>query len=105
MKTLRKLVRDGHVAVLISPDYGAGWYSWNTEYPEILFDPAMVRLVEENKFDELETYVILKYPDISRHALHDLEVEWISEGTEFRIKEHDGSETIEFKDEVEWIKA
>jgi hypothetical protein len=105
MIVLRKLVRDGHVAVLISPEYGAGWYSWNTDYPEILFDPAMVRLVEENKFNELETYVILKYPEITRHALRDLEVEWIREGAEFRIKEHDGSETIEFKDEVDWIKA
>jgi hypothetical protein len=105
MKVLRKLVRDGHVAILISPDYGSGWYSWNPDFPEILFDPAMIRLVEENKFDELEIYVTLKYPEIHKHALRDLEVEWIREGVEFRIKEHDGSETIEFKDEVDWIVA
>jgi hypothetical protein len=105
MKVLNKLVRDGHVAILISTDYGAGWYSWNTDYPEILFDPAMVRLVEENKFDELEIYAILKYPNISRLALRDLEVEWIREGVEFRINEHDGSESIEYKDEVDWITA
>ena len=105
MKMLSKLIQDGNVAILISPDYGAGWYSWNPDYPEILFDPAMVKLVQEQRFDELETYVILKYPEISRHALHDLEVEWIPVGAEFRIEEHDGSEIIEYKDEVDWIKA
>lgn len=32
-----KVIEDGKVAVLISPNYGAGWYSWNihnTEYPD-----------------------------------------------------------------------
>ena len=105
MKVLRKLVQDGSVAVLFSPDYGAGWYSWNTEYPEILFDPAMVKLVQEKKFDELETYVILKYPEITRFGMRDLEVEWIPEGRKFRIAEYDGKEWVEYEDDIEWVTA
>jgi len=105
MKVLNKLVKDGSVAVLISPGYGAGWYSWNMSYPEILFDPAMVKLVQENKFDELETYVILKYPEISKFGLHDLEVNWIPEGKQFRVVEYDGNESIEYNEDVEWITA
>jgi hypothetical protein len=26
---MNKLIRDGMVAVLYSPDYGSGWYTWN----------------------------------------------------------------------------
>jgi len=43
---MNKLVRDGKVAVLYSPDYGSGWYTWNPNNPELLFDPAIVQLVE-----------------------------------------------------------
>jgi hypothetical protein len=46
---MNKLIRDGLVAVLYSPGFGAGWYSWNSEHPEILFDPALVELVEQEK--------------------------------------------------------
>ena len=105
MKILRKLVQDGNVAVLFSPEYGSGWYSWNTSYPEILFDPAMVKLVLENKKEELRVFVELKYPDIFKGGLDDLEVEWVPEGRQFRIAEYDGKEWIEYDDEVEWITA
>ena len=53
---MNKLIVDGKVAVLISPGFGAGWYTWNYDYPEILFDPAIVKLVMEEKFDELTIY-------------------------------------------------
>jgi hypothetical protein len=32
MKKIKKVIRDGKVAVLISDGYGAGWYSWNKKY-------------------------------------------------------------------------
>ena len=32
---MNKLIRDGKVAVLISPEYGAGWSTWNYDLPEI----------------------------------------------------------------------
>jgi hypothetical protein len=28
---MEKVIRDGKVAVLYSPGYGAGWYSWNRD--------------------------------------------------------------------------
>ena len=58
--TMRKLSENGKVAVLYSPEFGAGWYTWNQDHPEILFDPAMVKLVEKGQYDELATYVELK---------------------------------------------
>ena len=102
---MNKLVRDGMVAVLYSPDYGSGWYTWNTNHPELLFDPAIVQLVEEDKFDELKTYVTLKYPNIYEGGMWELKVAWIPEGAMFRINEYDGDESIELKDDMDWFTA
>ena len=103
--TMRKLNENGKVAVLYSPEFGAGWYTWNLDYPEILFDPAMVKLVEKGQYDELATYVELKYPGIYTGGLHDLKVEWIKEGSLFRVVEYDGCESIEVNDEIDWMIA
>lgn len=102
---IKKLSEDGMVAVLYSPGFGAGWYTWNYEYPEILFDPAIVKFVEKEKFDELATYVELKYPDIYKGGMQDLKVEWIPEGTLFKVNEYDGSESIEYKENDNWLVA
>ena len=102
---MNKLVRDGMVAVLYSPDYGSGWYTWNTNHPELLFDPAIVQLVEEDKFDELKTYVTLKYPNIYEGGMWELKVAWIPEGAMFRVNEYDGDESIELKDDADWFTA
>jgi hypothetical protein len=102
---MNKLVRDGMVAVLYSPDFGSGWYTWNREQPELLFDPGIVQLVEENKWDELKTYVTLKYPNIYDGGIWDLRVAWIPEGSLFRINEYDGDESIELKDDADWFTA
>lgn len=102
---MNKLDRDGMVAVLYSPDYGSGWYTWNPNHPELLFDPAIVQLVEEDKFDELKTYVTLKYPNIYEGGMWELKVAWIPEGAMFRINEYDGDESIELKDDADWFTA
>ena len=102
---MNKLVRDGMVAVLYSPDYGSGWYTWNRNHPELLFDPAIVQLVEEDKFDELKTYVTLKYPNIYEGGMWELKIAWIPEGAMFRINEYDGDESIELKDDADWFTA
>ena len=103
--TMRKLSENGKVAVLYSPEFGAGWYTWNQEHPEILFDPAIVKLVEKKQYDELATYVELKYPGIYTGGLDNLKVEWIKEGTLFRVVEYDGCESIEVNDEIDWMIA
>ena len=101
---MNKLIRDGKVAVLYSPKYGAGWSTWNSDI-ELLFDPAIVKMVEKKQFDELETFLTLKYPNIYLGGLEDLEIEWLPVGTEFRIEEHDGAESIVLKESQEWITA
>lgn len=102
---MMKLNEGGKVAVVYSPGFGAGWYTWNQERPEIIFDPAIVKFVEKAQLDELKVYVELKYPEIYTGGLEDLKVVWLPEGTLFRIHEYDGSESIEVKEELDWLIA
>jgi hypothetical protein len=102
---MEKVIKDGRVAVLYSPDYGAGWYTWNREYPEMIFDPTVVMFVEEGELDKVEAYATLKWPDAYLGGLRDLRIEWIPEGTAFKINEYDGNESIETRDGGQWIVA
>jgi len=102
---MNKVVRDGKVAVVYSPGFGAGWYTWNKEYPEILFDPTIVKYLEDEDDDALRSYIGLKFPDIYVSNYNDLTVAWVPEGTAFRIDEYDGNESIVTKDEDDWFIA
>ena len=102
---MEKVIKDGRVAVLYSPDYGAGWYTWNTEHQDMLFDPTLVMFVEGGDLDKAEAYATLKWPEAYIGGLRDLKVEWIPEGTAFKITEYDGNESIEIRDGNQWIVA
>ena len=103
---MKKLIRDGRVAVLVSPGFGAGWSTWNTDIPEILFDPAIVEMVEDNTSPvTIVAYCEAKYPKHYFSGARDLTVVWVPIGTEFMIDEYDGAESIIFKDQEKWITA
>jgi hypothetical protein len=104
---MNRVVRDGMVAVLYSPDYGAGWSTWaSTEIREaVLFDPGAVELVEQEKWDELEVYITLKYPSLYTGGLRDLQIEWMPQGTQFQVNEYDGNESIQKRDTTDWYTA
>ena len=102
---MNKKIVEGKVAVLYSPGFGAGWYTWNTDQPELVYDPMIVDMVEANRFDELTSYMALKYPDVYIGGMTDLTVEWLPIGTLFKINEYDGSESLEFKEDNDWLVA
>ena len=104
-KNIKKLIRNGQVAVLYSPGSGAGWSTWNQKVPELVFEPVIVDFVEKEQWAELTTYVTLKYPGLCDGGMRDLEIAWLALGTEFRINEYDGSESIEVKEEMFWLTA
>jgi len=103
--TRDRVIRDGKVAIVYSPGFGAGWYTWNTECPEIVFDPMIVDCVELGDYDKLATYVAMRYPDVYTGGLRDLTVHWLPVGTLFRIHEYDGSESLEVKEDMDWLVA
>ena len=102
-----KVIRNGKVAVLYSPGFGAGWYSWNQKYKELLFDPEIVALVESNNRDKVERLVRSKYgEDVYCGGAGDLRVEWLDEGTVFEINEYDGNESVRYLNNGDdWITA
>lgn len=89
-----KLVRDGQVAVLYSPGFGAGWYSWNTDHPGIAFDREIVEAVLAGKRDEAMEIAERKYPDSYTGGGGSLEIEWVPQGSRFIVDEYDGSESV-----------
>jgi hypothetical protein len=103
-----KVVRDGLVAVLYSPGYGAGWSTWNSEYSdeELMFDPGLVDLILAGKeHEEIAVYVTLKWPDAYLGGLAELDVRWVPVGARFLLREDDGHEDVVLYDDIDWIIA
>lgn len=96
-----KVIRDGKVAVLYSPGFGAGWSTWayNPEHKEqMVFCPALVFALE--KGEDLNIVAEALFPDEYHGGLGDLKICWIPMGEKFRISEYDGSESIELLDQI-----
>ena len=51
------------------------------------------------------SYMALKYPDAYTGVMDDLIVDWLPVGTLFRIHEYDGNESIEVKEDMDWLIA
>ena len=99
---MNKVIENGFVAVLYSPGYGAGWSTWNYEDgldETLLFHPALVEMVRNNRQNEIDTDWLVKnlgeeFRNVYCGGAMGLEIEWLPEGTIFRVEEYDGSESI-----------
>ncbi len=111
-----KFIRDGQVAVLVSPSFGVGWSTGADEHEAdlLLFEPDIVEIVlnlADNKISRSEAQQQLKMIFALRSytsymgSVDDLEVEWVDVGTRFRIHEYDGSETLMTVDQHQWHVA
>lgn len=86
---MNKIIRDGQVAILYSPGFGAGWYSWHHN-KELLFHPDIVALVEQGKRDAITDELIVKLLGCDEDDVpyiggaDQLSVYWLKEGTPFR---------------------
>lgn len=92
------------VGILYSPGYGAGWSTWGD--PDMALDQELVQAIAAGKHKEDIHFIALKnWPNEYMGGLDDLQVEWVDEGTAFRIKEYDGYESIEYGDNTQWLIA
>lgn len=96
---MRKVIRDGEVAVLYSPYYGAGWYTWNNRMEELLYHPKIVDMVLNGRNCEIDSEWLSEnlgdeYADVFCGGVGDLKVKWLPVGSKFLITEFDGSEDI-----------
>ena len=105
---MRKVENNGKVAVLYSPGYGAGWYTWNRHAGEqLIYDPMVVEWVLADKPNNhmataVFDYLQQQYSGVCTSGMKDLEVKWLPVATRFRINEYDGSEGIVVDNEEEW---
>ena len=94
---MEKVTRHNQVAVLISPSFGAGWYSWNRSHPELLFSPKIIWMVERNRSNQIDEDWVLKNLGISGvycGGAKGLEIHWLPVGTAFEVKEDAGAESL-----------
>ena len=107
---MEKVVRDGKVAVLVSPGFGAGWYTWargeDSMAEKVLFDPEVVAWVEggkEGPVPDMEAkYGMEHFYD---GGAEDLVIYWVPVGAKFRIDEYDGSESLVLESNEKWVVA
>lgn len=85
-----KVIRDGCVAVLYSPDFGAGWYTWNRNIN--VFDSEMVEAINDK--GKLIEIAARNYPDAYLGGIDDLKIAWVPQGMRFTITEYDGAESV-----------
>lgn len=96
-----KVIRGHKIAVLYSPGYGAGWSTWqhdNDRANFVLFDRRLVE-AKENGCDAKYVQTLLN--DIFGNDIYisirgwdNVKIKWLLIGTQFRIEEHDGAESI-----------
>ncbi len=100
---MEKVIRDGHVAVIISNGYGAGWSTWHDgpNRETLAFHPKLVELIESEQHnkDNISTLLVELLGEEEAKGIYlggveDLTIEWVPEGTRFKIEEYDGSEYI-----------
>lgn len=92
-----KLERDGTIAVLYSPGFGAGWSTWNTQplYRGLLFDREIAEFVLANDLGAAISLARKKYPGAYIDGGRTLRVEWVPKGERFMVREYDGAERVE----------
>ena len=92
---MEKVIKNGKVAVLISYGFGAGWYTQDWRYEELLFHPLLVKMVEEDRQSDITKEWVKDNLGIDNiYCDLNLAIEWIKEGTPFKIQESDGVESI-----------
>lgn len=93
---MKKIEKDGKVAVLYSPGFGAGWSSWADDSlrETLCMDARIVQPVLDGDIPAAIAAALALCPDIYTGGGEDLEVEWVPKGSAFEIEEYDGSESV-----------
>jgi len=98
-----KLVKDGKVAVVYSPDFGGGWSTWHDVDP---MDSRMAEaVISGDKAKMKKAFVEMSGESEFLPDFEQLRVAWLPVGQEFRINEYDGHESIQLKEDIAWFTA
>lgn len=100
-----RVIKDGRVAVLVSPGYGAGFHTWN-DIPNLCFCPYIVNHILNGTEDEINESGIKKFYNLAKDewvstlGLDDVVIEWLPQGTQFTFDVYDGNETIQILSDI-----
>lgn len=101
-----KLIRDGKVAVLISPGFGAGWSTWAGDGLDrfALFDRRLVEAAEAG-VDDIEPLIkkLTGKEYFYCGGWRDVVVKWLPQGTAFYVDEYDGNESIRTTEDLTYV--
>ena len=106
---MEKVIKDGMVAVLYSPGFGAGWFTWDAPI-ELVFHPKIVDMVLQNRQEEIDKFWLAEnigkeYENVYCGGARYLTVAWLPIGTRFLIDEYDGNETLSTLEDLPLITA
>lgn len=105
---MKKVIKEGKVAALYSPGFGAGWSTWSSGNQELLvFDSRLIEIVADGDRDKIkDEFMKSEFGiDIYCGGAEQLKIEWIDEGQLFEINEYDGSESIHIIGGRDYLKA
>ena len=102
MSNVEKYIKDGMVAVAISPGYGAGWSSWehnNDLKDTMVFHPDIIKMILDGMQSQIDSNWLVEhfgkeYENVYTGGAYKLKIDWVPVGTTFRIDEYDGSECV-----------
>ena len=94
---MNKYVKDGAVAVLVSPGFGAGWSTWSSSEEFMSMDAGLVQMkLDGARQEEAEAYASKATGEhIYGGGWDDVEIEYVPVGDRFTISVYDGFESIE----------
>ena len=97
-----KYVKNGKVAILISPGYGSSWSFY--EDPALAYDKRIVEyFLTKPTEKEMQKYLEeIGYGHIWMGGYHQLKIVWVPQETKYRIVEYDGSESLQTPDDLNW---
>ena len=94
-------IKNGKVAVAFSSGFGAGWLTWNNDElaETLLFHPDIINMILSNRQSEIDKDWLIEhfgeeFEDVYCGGVSNLSIKWVPVGTQFRIDEYDGSESV-----------
>jgi hypothetical protein len=91
-----KIERDGKVAVLYSPGFGAGWSTWadGDQKEALCMDARIVGPFLAGDLAGAVAAAKAMFPDLYTGGADNLKVAWIEKGKAFEVEEYDGRESV-----------
>lgn len=94
---------NGEVGVLVSYGFGAGWSTWNSL--AIAYDKRVIEkwLSGASELQMKEYLESIGYGDVYTGGYKQLQLEFVPCEKRFYIKEHDGSESLVFEEDIPFV--